>query len=144
MKSSRRLVAVYALTAIVILANGCGSDSDNGVSSTESDAETSLQTKTSLADPLDTASFLDAVEVREPEARSQLSDETLIDYGIRSCELRNGYIHGSRPDMTTALAEEIANGAIGALDPDDVASAVSNAGQIHLCEETIVEVESAD
>ncbi len=33
---------------------------------------------------------------------------TLVDYGLRSCELRNGYVSGSRPDPTEVLATILA------------------------------------
>lgn len=106
--------------------------------STSDGADSDLVVRTQLIEPPDEAGYLDGVRKREPAASDQLDSSTLIDFGLRSCALRDGYVTGSRPDTIQLLAEDLAD-EVGGLDPDDVASAVANAAQGKLCDATYEE-----
>jgi hypothetical protein len=86
--------------------------------------------------PPDEDGFLRGVRLREAAAADQIAPSVLIDFGLRACALRDGYVWGSRPDSIERLAGEIAD-EVGGLDPDDVASAVANAAQGRLCDVTV-------
>ena len=106
--------------------------------STAAEADPDLAVRTILITPPDEAGYLDGVRVREAAAADQIAPSTLVDFGLRSCALRDGYIMGSRPTPTDRLAQDLAD-EIGNLDPGDVASAVANAAQGRLCDVTVEE-----
>ena len=112
---------------------------EQGVTTTTAtEDQTESMVVTELLESPDETGFLDGVRIREPLVAETLDRETLINFGQRSCRMRNGYIMGSRPTPTETLVADI-SGEVRTLDLDDVASAVANAAQSTLCDVTVVE-----
>lgn len=93
--------------------------------------------KTELIEPLDEAKFLQGIELRQPELIAEINTQALVDYGVLSCAMRNGYLTGTSPSPTELLAQELAGEPTA--DPDGAATAISNAADTSFCESTLVE-----
>lgn len=145
-KMIRRMNVVFALLAL----SGCAGESDEAAlapttaesSSTSSapttpEREPELVVQTEVIEPLDTTKFLEGIQVRRPELLGELTEAELVEFGLISCELRNGYVTGSRPDPTSLLADKL-RGVLVGVNPDRAASAISNAADTSFCDSTIV------
>lgn len=95
----------------------------------------------SLIDPPDEVDYYDGIEARKPEILALFTTSELVELGLRSCELRDGYVAGSLPDHQSVLAEEINDSyrLPSDLKPDRVAGVVGNAADGSLCEATYAE-----
>ena len=132
-------VLVGTVSILTALVSGLGSLSEPGRSpqaSSQTGSQTAVQTE--VRELPDVDKFIEGIEIRAGGAEVSklgLDRSTLVDYGIQSCEIGNGYVRGTRPDPFEMFATVLAFD-FGHLDVrhDRAASAILRAADGSLCD----------